>query len=117
MLEEIRKAMAGLLAPDVSEVFLGRVEVRQVLKVTRVGKIAGCYVVEGKITRDSEVRLVRDGILIHEGRLESLKRFKDDAREVSEGFECGLTILNYSDVQEGDILEAFRKEVTAREDL
>ncbi|MBT9586229.1 translation initiation factor IF-2 [bacterium] len=117
MLEEIRKAMAGLLAPDVSEVFLGRVEVRQVLKVTRVGKIAGCYVVEGKITRDSEVRLVRDGILIHEGRLESLKRFKDDAREVSEGFECGLTILNYPDVQEGDILEAFRKEVTAREDL
>jgi translation initiation factor IF-2 len=117
MLEDIRKAMAGLLAPDVSEVFLGRVEVRQVLKVTRVGKIAGCYVVEGKITRDSEVRLVRDGILIHEGRLESLKRFKDDAREVSEGFECGLTILNYADVQEGDILEAFRKEVTVREEL
>jgi len=117
LLEDIRKAMAGLLAPDVSEVALGRVEVRQVLKVTRVGKIAGCYVLEGKITRDSEIRLVRDGIVIHEGRLESLKRFKDDAREVSEGFECGLTILNYPDVQEGDILEAFRKEVTAREEL
>ena len=117
MLEDIRKAMAGLLAPDVSEVALGRVEVRQVLKVTRVGKIAGCYVVEGKITRDSEVRLVREGIVIYEGRLESLKRFKDDVREVSEGFECGLTILNYPDVQEGDILEAFRKEVTVREDL
>ena len=117
MLEEIRKAMAGLLTPDVSEVHLGRVEIRQVIKVTRVGKIAGCMVQEGKITRDSEVRLVRDGILIHEGRLESLKRFKDDVREVLEGFECGLTVLNYPDIQEGDILEAFRKEVTIREDL
>ncbi|MBX3167105.1 MAG: translation initiation factor IF-2 [Candidatus Eremiobacteraeota bacterium] len=117
MLEEIRKAMAGLLTPDVSEVHLGRVEIRQVIKVTRVGKIAGCMVQEGKITRDSEVRLVRDGIVIHEGRLESLKRFKDDVREVLEGFECGLTVLNYPDIQEGDILEAFRKEVTIREDL
>jgi translation initiation factor IF-2 len=117
MLEEIRKAMAGLLTPDVSEVHLGRVEIRQVIKVTRVGKIAGCMVQEGKITRDSEIRIVRDGILIHEGRLESLKRFKDDVREVLEGFECGLTVLNYPDIQEGDILEAFRKEVTIREDL
>lgn len=117
MLEEIRKAMAGLLTPDVSEVHLGRVEIRQVIKVTRVGKVAGCMVQEGKITRDSEIRVVRDGILIHEGRLESLKRFKDDVREVLEGFECGLTVLNYPDIQEGDILEAFRKEVTIREDL
>ena len=117
MLEEIRKAMAGLLTPDVSEVHLGRVEIRQVIKVTRVGKIAGCMVSEGKITRDAEIRLVRDGILIHEGRLESLKRFKDDVREVQEGFECGLTLLNYSDIQEGDIVEAFRKEVTVREEL
>ncbi|MFN8613259.1 MAG: translation initiation factor IF-2 [Vulcanimicrobiota bacterium] len=117
MLEEIRKAMAGLLTPDVSEVQLGRVEIRQVIKVTRVGKIAGCMVTEGKITRDSEVRLVRDGVVVHEGRLESLKRFKDDVREVTEGFECGLTVLNYPDIQEGDILEAFRKEVTAREEL
>jgi translation initiation factor IF-2 len=117
MLEEIRKAMAGLLTPDVSEVHLGRVEIRQVIKVTRVGKIAGCMVQEGKITRDAEIRLVRDGIVIHEGRLESLKRFKDDVREVQEGFECGLTVLNYPDIQEGDILEAFRKEVTIREDL
>lgn len=117
MLEEVRKAMAGLLTPDVSEVHLGRVEIRQVIKVTRVGKIAGCMVQEGKITRDAEIRLVRDGILIHEGRLESLKRFKDDVREVQEGFECGLTLLNYSDIQEGDIVEAFRKEVTVREEL
>lgn len=117
MLEEIRKAMAGLLTPDVSEVHLGRVEIRQVIKVTRVGKVAGCMVQEGKITRDAEIRVVRDGILIHEGRLESLKRFKDDVREVVEGFECGLTVLNYPDIQEGDILEAFRKEVTIREDL
>ena len=117
MLEEIRKAMAGLLTPDVSEVHLGRVEIRQVIKVTRVGKIAGCMVSEGKITRDAEIRLVRDGILIHEGRLESLKRFKDDVREVQEGFECGLTLLNYSDIQEGDIVEAFRREVTVRDEL
>jgi translation initiation factor IF-2 len=117
MLDEIRKAMAGLLAPDISEVHLGRVEVRQVFKVTKVGKIAGCMVVEGKITRDAEVRLLRDGTVIYEGRLDSLKRFKDDAREVQEGFECGLSIANYPDVQEGDIIEAFRKEVTAREEL
>lgn len=117
VLEEMRKAMAGLLAPDISEVFLGRVEVRQVLKITKVGKVAGCHVVEGKITRDSEVRLVREGVLVFEGKLESLKRFKDDAREVAEGFECGLTILNYSDVQEGDIIEAFRKEITTRDEL
>jgi translation initiation factor IF-2 len=74
-------------------------------------------VVEGKITRDSEVRLVRDGVLVFEGKLESLKRFKDDVREVAEGFECGLTILNYADVQEGDVIEAFRKEITARDEL
>jgi len=117
VLEEMRKAMAGLLAPDVSEVFLGRVEVRQVLKITKVGKVAGCHVVEGKITRDSEVRLVRDGVLVFEGKLESLKRFKDDVREVAEGFECGLTILNYADVQEGDVIEAFRKEITTRDEL
>lgn len=117
MLEEVRKAMAGLLAPDISEVALGRVEVRQVFKLTKVGKVAGCMVVEGKVTRDSEVRLVRDGIVIHEGKLDSLKRFKDDVREVSEGFECGLSILNYPDIQEGDILEAYRTEVTVRDEL
>lgn len=117
MLEEVRKAMAGLLAPDISEVFLGRAEVRQIFKVTRVGKVAGCMVTEGKIARDAEIRLLRDGVVIHEGKLESLKRFKDDAREVSEGFECGLSVANYPDVQEGDVIEAFRREVTAREDL
>lgn len=117
VLEDMRKAMAGLLAPDISEVALGRVEVRQVMKITKVGKIAGCYVLEGKVTRDSEVRLVRDGTVVFEGKLESLKRFKDDVREVAEGFECGLTILNYQDVQEGDIIETFRKEITTREEL
>jgi len=117
MLEEISKAMAGLLAPDVSEVELGRVEVRHVFKITKVGKVAGCYVVEGKVTRDAEVRLVRDGVVIYEGKLESLKRFKDDVKEVTEGYECGLSIVNYPDVQEGDIIEAFRKEVTHRDSL
>lgn len=117
MLEEISKAMAGLLAPDISEVDLGRVEVRQVFKITKVGKVAGCYVTEGKVTRDAEVRLVRDGVVIYEGKLESLKRFKDDVKEVTEGYECGLSIVNYPDVQEGDVIEAFRKEVTHRDSL
>ncbi len=117
MLDEISKAMAGLLAPDVSEVELGRVEVRQVFKITKVGKVAGCYVTEGKITRDAELRVVREGVLVYEGKLESLKRFKDDVKEVTEGYECGLSVVNYPDLQEGDILEAYRKEVTHRESL
>jgi translation initiation factor IF-2 len=117
MLDEISKAMAGLLAPDVSEVELGRVEVRQVFKITKVGKVAGCYVTEGKITRDAELRVVREGVLVYEGKLESLKRFKDDVKEVTEGYECGLSVINYPDLQEGDILEAYRKEVTHRESL
>jgi len=117
MLDEIRKAMAGLLAPDISSEELGRVEVRQIFKVTKVGKVAGCHVTEGKITRDAEVRVVRDGVQIYEGRLESLKRFKDDAKEVAAGYDCGLSVLNYPDLQEGDVIEAFRKIVTIREDL
>jgi translation initiation factor IF-2 len=79
--------------------------------------VAGCHVTEGKITRDSEVRVVRDGVQIYEGRLESLKRFKDDAKEVAAGYDCGLSVLNYPDLQEGDVIEAFRKIVTIREDL
>ncbi len=117
MLDDVRKAMAGLLAPDISEEEQGRVEVRQIFKVTKVGKVAGCHVLEGKITRDSEVRIVREGVQVYEGRLESLKRFKDDAKEVAAGFDCGLSVLNYPDLQEGDILEAFRKVITIREEL
>ncbi len=117
VIEEVEKAMTGLLAPDIHEVELGKAEIREVFKISRTGKVAGGYVVEGKITRDSQVRLVRDGILIFEGKLDSLRRFKDDVKEVQEGYECGFTIANYSDIQEGDIIEAFREEAVARESL
>lgn len=117
VLEEIRKAMAGLLAPDIQQVELGKAEIREVFKISKVGKVAGAYVIEGKITRDAKVRLVREGILIYEGQLSSLRRFKDDVREVAEGFECGFTIENYNDIQEKDIIEAYREEAVARESI
>ncbi|MGE0488453.1 MAG: translation initiation factor IF-2 [Vulcanimicrobiota bacterium] len=116
-LEEVKKAMAGLLAPEIQEVELGKVEIRQVFKISKTGRVAGCMVIEGKVTRDANVRLVRDGILIYDGKLDSLRRFKDDVREVTEGYECGLTIENYADIQEGDILEAYKKESIARESI
>ncbi|GMU50860.1 MAG: hypothetical protein AMXMBFR33_00060 [Candidatus Xenobia bacterium] len=117
VIEDIKKAMTGLLSPDVSEVELGKVEVRQIFKITKVGRVAGCYVTEGKITRDAEVRVVREGVIAYVGKLESLKRFKDDVKEVTEGYECGLSVLNYPDLQEGDIIEAFKKEYKERESL
>jgi translation initiation factor IF-2 len=117
MLEDVRKAMAGLLAPDISEIELGRVEVRQIFKITKFGKVAGCYVLEGKITRDSEIRVVREGIIVYVGKLDTLKRFKDDVKEVAENHECGLSVVNYPDLQEKDILEAYRRVVTVREDF
>ncbi len=117
VLEEVKKAMAGLLAPDIQQVELGKAEIREVFKISKVGKVAGAYVIEGKITRDAKIRLVRDGILVHEGQLSSLRRFKDDVREVAEGFECGFTIDNYNDIQENDIIEAYREEAIARESI
>ncbi|MHB8172022.1 MAG: translation initiation factor IF-2, partial [Thermincolia bacterium] len=114
-IEDVKAAMEGMLDPDLKEVTLGRVEVRQTFKVSKVGTIAGCYVLEGKITRDAQVRVIRDGIVIHEGKLESLKRFKDDAKEVTHGYECGVTIDKFNDVQEGDIIEPFTFEEVKRE--
>ncbi|WP_027363803.1 translation initiation factor IF-2 [Desulfotruncus alcoholivorax] len=113
--EDIKAAMSGLLEPDYKEVVLGRAEVRKTFKVSKVGTIAGCYVTEGKITRDAGVRVIRDGIVIHEGTLESLKRFKDDAREVNQGYECGITIEKFNDIREGDQLEAYTMEAVKRE--
>jgi len=115
VIEDVRKAMSGLLTPDIEEVEIGRVEVRQVFKITKAGKVAGCYVAEGKVTRDALARLVRDGKVVYEGSIDTLKRFKDDAREVAEGYECGLTLTNYQDIQEGDIIEVYRKEEHVRE--
>lgn len=114
-IDDIKAAMSGLLDPELKEVILGRVEVRKIFKASKLGTIAGCYVTEGKITRDAGVRLIRDGIVIFEGRVDSLKRFKDDAKEVMQGYECGLTLENYQDIREGDIIEAFTTEQVKRE--
>lgn len=114
IIEDVQKAMEGMLAPEFKEVVLGRAEVRMVYKVPKVGNIAGCHVVEGKITRHGDIRLIRDNIVIHEGKIDSLKRFKDDAREVLEGFECGIAIEKFNDIKEGDIIEAFTMEEVKR---
>ncbi len=106
-IEEIEAAMKGMLAPKFKEVVLGFAEVRQVFKASGVGTIAGSYVKEGKITRNASIRLIRDSVIVFTGEISSLKRFKDDAKEVLENFECGITIENYNDIKEGDIIEAF----------
>lgn len=107
MVEEIEAAMKGMLAPELEEVITGQSEIRQVIKVSKVGNIAGCYVTDGYIRRDCGIRLIRDGVVIYEGKLASLKRFKDDAKEVAAGYECGMTIENYNDIKEGDIIEGY----------
>ena len=109
-IEEIEAAMKGMLAPKFKEVALGEAEVRQVYKITGVGIVAGCYVTEGKVARNAQIRLVRDGIVIHEGVMNSLQRFKDSVKEVARGYECGIGIEKYSDIKEGDIIEAFQME-------
>ncbi len=114
IIEDVQKAMEGMLAPEYKEVVNGRAEIRIVYKVPKVGNIAGCYVLEGKINRNNEIRLIRDNVVIHEGKVESLRRFKDDAREVTEGFECGIGIEKFGDIKEGDIIEAFLMEEIKR---
>jgi translation initiation factor IF-2 len=114
VIDEVEAAMKGMLDPVFKEVVLGKIEIRNTFKVPGVGIIAGAYVVEGKVQRNAEIRLVRDGIVIHEGKISSLKRFKDDAKEVAKGFECGIGIENYNDIKEGDIIEAFKMEEIER---
>lgn len=106
-INDVSDALIGMLDPEYKEEVLGKVEVRQTIKVPNVGMIAGCYVLEGKVTRAAEFRLVREGIVIHEGKISSLKRFKDDVKEVARGYECGIGFENFNDMKEGDILEAF----------
>jgi translation initiation factor IF-2 len=113
-IEDVRAALEGLLAPDEREVLLGAAEVRQLFKVPKVGTVAGCYVTEGVIRRNDPVRLVRDGVQVYRGHLGSLKRFKDDVREVREGFECGMNIEGFNDVKVGDVIECFTVEQVAR---
>ena len=106
-IEEIESAMKGMLAPKYQEVVIGHAEIRQTFKVTGVGTIAGCYVLDGKVQRAAQVRIVRDSIVVHEGVLSTLKRFKDDAKEVASNYECGMSFEKYNDLKEGDIIEAF----------
>ena len=114
IIKDVEDAMKGMLDPEFKEVVLGKIEVRETFKVPGVGIIAGAYVTEGKAVRNAEVRLVRDGIVIHEGKISSLKRFKDDAKEVQHGFECGIGIEDYNDIKIGDVIECFVMEEIER---
>ncbi|NME36231.1 translation initiation factor IF-2 [Fusobacterium sp. FSA-380-WT-3A] len=107
IIEDIEKALTGMLKPEYKEQYLGRIEIKQIFKVAKVGNVAGCVVVDGKVRRDSNIRIVRNGTIVYEGKLASLKRFKDDAKEVVAGQECGLGIENFNDIKDGDIVEAF----------
>jgi translation initiation factor IF-2 len=105
--DDVKAALSGLLAPERKETQLGLVEVREVYRISKVGVVAGCYVQEGLVKRGAKIRVLRDNVVIHDGELDSLKRFKDDVREVKAGFECGLSIRNFNDVQKGDQLEVY----------
>jgi translation initiation factor IF-2 len=113
--DEMKKAMLGMLEPTIKETYQGRAEVRDTFRIPKVGTIAGCYVLDGVIKRDNEVRLLRDNVVVFKGKISSLRRFKDDAREVTNGMECGIGIQNYNDVKVGDVIEAFFSEKVAAE--
>jgi translation initiation factor IF-2 len=106
--------MEGMLSPDVVEEITGSAEVRETFNISKIGTIAGCFVLEGVIKRNSNIRVIRDGIVVHTGTLGSLKRFKDDVKEVKHNYECGLNIERYNDIKEGDIIEAFEEVEVAR---
>jgi len=114
-IEDVKKAMVGLLEPEYREKYLGRAEVRATFKVPNIGTIAGSYIIDGKLQRNADIRVLRDSVIIYEGKLASLKRFKDDVKEVVEGYECGIGVKDFNDVKEGDIIEAFTMEEIARE--
>jgi translation initiation factor IF-2 len=114
-IEELRQAMEGLLAPEEVEEALGTVEVRQIFRASRVGAIAGSHVIDGKVTRGAKVRLVRDGTVVYDGEIASLRRFNDDVREVAEGYDCGIVLKDFADIKEGDILEAYATRQVERE--
>ena len=106
-IDDIKKAMEGMLSPEMKEEVSGTAEIRETFKISKVGTIAGCMVLTGKIFRNSKIRIIRDGVVIHDGELSSLKRFKDDAKEVAKGYDCGLQIKNFNDIQINDQLEAY----------
>ena len=106
--DEVRDALEGLLSPELKEQILGNVEVREIFKVSKIGTIAGCYVLDGKIDRNNPVRIIRDGVVIYDGAVGALKRFKDDVKEVAAGYECGISIQNYNDIKVGDNFESYK---------
>ena len=108
-IEEVKAAMEGMLAPEFEEKIMGNLEIREVFKISKVGAVAGCMVTDGKVKRDAKIRLIRDGVVVYSGELASLKRFKDDVKEVTKGYECGTQVKNYNDIKEGDIIEAFEE--------
>jgi translation initiation factor IF-2 len=112
-IDDVKKAMVGMLEPVTREKVQGKAEVRQVFNIPKAGTIGGCFVTEGKITRRSQLRLIRDSVVIYTGKVGSLRRFKDDASEVAQGYECGLSIEGYGDLREGDVIEAFEVETVA----
>jgi translation initiation factor IF-2 len=112
--EEMKGALSGMLAPERKEQVLGMVEVRQVFRISKIGTVAGCYVQEGLVKRSAQVRVLRDNVVIHTGDIESLKRFKDDVREVKAGFECGMSLKNFADLKEKDQFEVFETVEVAR---
>ena len=114
LVDDVKKAMSGLLAPTLREIFLGNAEILEVFNISKVGKIAGCRVTDGKVERGAKVRLIRDNVVIHEGTLSTLKRFKDEVREVPAGQECGMAFANYQDIRQGDVIECFNVETIAR---
>jgi translation initiation factor IF-2 len=114
-IDDVKAALSGMLKPEERESILGEAEVRQTFRVPKLGVIAGCYLTRGTVRRNSQVRLIRDGVVAYEGRVASLRRFKDDVAEVREGFECGIGLENFQDVKEGDVIEAFEVEEFARQ--
>ena len=113
-IEDVEAAMKGMLDPKYEEKVIGNAEVRQTFKISNVGTIAGCYVISGKVERNAGVRVIRENVVIHDGHLATLKRFKDDVKEVTKGFECGIQIENYNDIKEGDVIEAYIMEEIKR---
>ncbi|MBT8323706.1 MAG: translation initiation factor IF-2, partial [Winogradskyella sp.] len=106
---DLKDAMEGMLSPELKEEITGTAEIRETFKISKVGTIAGCMVTSGKIYKNSGIRLIREGVVVFTGELESLKRFKDDVKEVAKGYDCGMQIKNYNDIKEGDIIECFRE--------
>ena len=114
LIDDVKNLLSGLLKPDISEKITGNVEIREVFNISKIGNIAGCMVKDGLVSRNSKIRLLRDNVVVHTGTLASLKRFKDEVKEVKSGFECGLMVENYSDIKIGDIIETYEEVKTER---